>query len=190
MADYPEDRAPMTGWGQVLQALLPETVFVQNEAVCGRSSKSFVAEKRLSLIELCLRPGDRLLISFSHNDEKEDPLRYTSPRMTFPEYLNMFIDAARRQGAEPVLITPIARRLFGGDGHPVPPKARKERNRYSVTSPPDIRIILKVWRTTAIFSCAVQSGSRRSSCGRMNVRPSLLNVLSSLRPLPPACSRS
>ena len=119
MADYPEDRAPMTGWGQALQSLLPENVFVENCAVNGRSSKSFVAEKRLGFVELCLRPGDRLIVSFSHNDEKPDPLRYTSPRLTFPEYLNMYIDAARRQGAEPILATPIARRLFDGEGHPV-----------------------------------------------------------------------
>ena len=120
MADYPADCAPMMGWGQALPALLPEDVFVQNEAVNGRSSKSFVAEKRLNLIELCLRPGDRLLISFSHNDEKDDPLRYTSPRGTYPLYLTMFLDAARRRGAEPILITPIARRLFDASGLPVP----------------------------------------------------------------------
>ena len=116
MADYPPERFPMTGWGQALQSLLPEDVFVENCAVCGRSSKSFVAEKRLGFIELCLRPGDKLLIQFSHNDEKSDPLIYTSPRLTFPEYLNMYIDAARAHGAEPVLITPIARRRFDANG--------------------------------------------------------------------------
>lgn len=117
MATYGPDQAPMAGWGQMLGALLPENAFVQNEAVCGRSSKSFVAEKRLNFIELCLRKGDRLVISFSHNDEKEDPERFTSPRTTYPEYLTMYIDAARRQGAEPILATPIARRHFDGAGN-------------------------------------------------------------------------
>lgn len=120
MADYPASRAPMTGWGQMLPALLPENVFVENCAVNGRSSKSFVAEKRLNFIELCLRKGDKLLIQFGHNDEKDDPLRYTSPRGTYPEYLNMFIDAARRQGAEPILITSIVRRRFDENGNLVP----------------------------------------------------------------------
>ena len=115
MADYSPDRAPMTGWGQKLGALM-ENVFVENCAVCGRSSKSFVAERRLSFIELCLRKGDKLIVSFGHNDEKKDPERSTSARVTFPEYLNMYIDAARRQGAEPILATPIARRHFGEDG--------------------------------------------------------------------------
>lgn len=116
MADYAPDRAPMTGWGQALSLLAPLDAVVNNCAVNGRSSKSFVAEKRLNFIELCLRPGDRLLIQFSHNDEKPDRERATTPRETYPEYLSMFIDAARRQGAEPVLITPLPRRRFGEDG--------------------------------------------------------------------------
>ncbi|MBR6028193.1 MAG: hypothetical protein IKP40_03815 [Clostridia bacterium] len=117
MADYPESAAPMAGWGQALPALLPENIFVQNCAVNGRSSKSFAAEKRLGFIELCLRPGDKLLVCFSHNDEKPDPLRHTDPGTTFPEYLGMYIDAARAHGAEPILLTPIARRHFDEAGH-------------------------------------------------------------------------
>ncbi len=105
----------MTGWGQALKALA-DGVFVENCAAAGRSSKSFVAEKRLNFIELCLRKGDKLFIQFSHNDEKEDVERATIARVTFPEYLGMYIDAARRQGAEPILLTPIARRHFGENG--------------------------------------------------------------------------
>ncbi|MCR4882136.1 MAG: hypothetical protein K6A68_01065 [Clostridiales bacterium] len=116
MANYPETAFPMTGWGQMLQSLLSENIFVENCAICGRSSKSFLAEKWLSYIEICLREGDKLIISFSHNDEKKDPLRYTSPFGTFPDYLSLYIDAARAHGAEPVLVTPIARRHFDASG--------------------------------------------------------------------------
>ena len=70
MANYPASAYPMMGWGQSLQSLLPGDVYVENCAVNGRSSKSFIAEKRLNFIELCLRPGDKLIVSFSHNDEK------------------------------------------------------------------------------------------------------------------------
>lgn len=115
MADYAPDMHPMTGWGTPFKAMV-DGVFVENCAVCGRSSKSFVAEKRLSFIELCLRKGDKLFIQFSHNDEKEDVERATVARVTYPEYLNMYIDAARRQGAEPILLTPIARRHFDENG--------------------------------------------------------------------------
>lgn len=116
MCDYPDEKAPLTGWGQALAALAPRGVFVNNCAVSGRSSKSFVAEKRLSFIELCLRKGDLLLIQFSHNDEKPDLARATSAHGTYPLYLSMYIDAARRQGARPVLISPVARRHFDENG--------------------------------------------------------------------------
>ena len=123
MADYDRSRYPMMGWGQKLQARLNAAglnAYVENCAVNGRSSKSFIAEKRLNFIELCLRKGDRLIISFSHNDEKPDPERGTDARVTFPEYLSMYIDAARRQGTEPILVTPVARRHFNEQGQLVP----------------------------------------------------------------------
>lgn len=116
MADYAENQSPMTGWGQALSKLCDGNVFVQNEARCGRSSKSFVAEMRLNFIELCLRKGDKLLIQFAHNDEKLDAERRTHPHTTYPEYLSMYIDAAIRQGAEPILLTPVARRHFDENG--------------------------------------------------------------------------
>ena len=118
-ADKPANEYPMRGWGQEIAAFIPDK-YIQNEARNGRSSKSFIAEKRLNLIELCLRKGDTLLIAFSHNDEKADAERRTAARTTFPEYLNMFIDAALRQGARPVLLTPMPRRRFGDDGKLIP----------------------------------------------------------------------
>ena len=164
MANYPEDRAPMTGWGQALQSLLPENIFVQNEAVNGRSSKSFVAEKRLNMIELCLRPGDRLLISFSHNDEKKDPLRYTSPRLTYPEYLNMYIDAARRQGAEPILVTPIARRLFDSEGMPIPTHGEYPDAMRDLARERGVRLVELEEATMALLKeCGVE-GTRKLFC--------------------------
>ena len=115
MADYGPDRWPMMGWGQKLQDLLPDSL-VENRAVNGRSSKSFVDEGRLHAIDCCIRPGDTLVICFSHNDEKDDPLRHTTPEGTFPQYLQMYIDTARRHQAEPILATPIPRRNFSEEG--------------------------------------------------------------------------
>jgi pectinesterase len=109
--DYPADRYPRAGWGQALPPLLPGMP-VYNEAASGRSSKSFVAERRLLDIEHCLRPGDLFLIQFGHNDEKDDVERATDAHTTFPAYLAMYINAARARGAVPVLLTPIVRRRF------------------------------------------------------------------------------
>jgi len=118
MADFPPQDAPLTGWGTPFKAMA-EGVFVENCAVSGRSSKSFIAEKRLSFVELCLRKGDKVFIQFTHNDAKGDVERATVARVTFPEYLGMYIDAARRQGAEPILLTPIAQRCFDENGMPL-----------------------------------------------------------------------
>lgn len=116
MADYPMERYPMAGWGQALPSLIPFPAHVENCAVNGRSSKSFMAEGRLGLIGLCLRPGDKLVIGFSHNDEKPDRERFTSARRTFPDYLTLYIDTARSRGAEPILTTPVVRRSFQKGG--------------------------------------------------------------------------
>ncbi|MGN0793151.1 MAG: pectinesterase family protein [Aristaeellaceae bacterium] len=115
MADGAPGNASMTGWGQALKGLTGD-VFVENCAVCGGSSKSFIAQKRLNFVEVCLRRGDKLFIQFGHNDGKPDAERSTTARGTYPEYLGMYIDAARRQGAEPILLTPVARRCFDGQG--------------------------------------------------------------------------
>ena len=164
MANYPADRAPMTGWGQMLQALIRDDVFVENCAVNGRSSKSFIAEKRLNFIELCLRPGDKLIVSFSHNDEKPDPDRNTHPRITFPEYLSMYIDAARRQGAEPILATPIARRLFNEKGQLIPTHGAYPDAMRNLASYRGVRLIDLEKATMQLVQQLGAEGSKRIYC--------------------------
>ena len=178
MADYVPERAPMTGWGQMLGALLPENIFVENCAVCGRSSKSFVAEKRLNFIELCLRKGDKLIISFSHNDEKPDPDRATTPRITYPEYLGMYIDAARRQGAEPILVTPIARRHFDENGvlkatHGAYPDAMRDTAAYR-----GVRLVELEGATMELFQREGVEGTKEIFCHVPTGHPHYPNGLS------------
>jgi len=120
MADYIPSRYPMMGWGQKLPGLVPENEFVENCAVNGRSSRSFLEEGRLDRIIPCLRPGDHLVASFCHNDEKDDPKRHTDADTTYPDCLTQYIDAARSHGAEPILATPIARRHFDDAGRLIP----------------------------------------------------------------------
>ena len=59
-ATYPPENAPITGWGQLLGDYLPN-VNVFNKAVGGRSTKSFLAEGRLTDIERTIQPGDLLV---------------------------------------------------------------------------------------------------------------------------------
>lgn len=108
---------PQTGMSQGLALYLKEAVRIESHAKNGRSTKSFLDEGRFAPVEQAMSPGDFLLIQFGHNDEKEDPARHTDPDTSFRDNLRLFIAAARRKGAYPVLITPIARRLFDEKGH-------------------------------------------------------------------------
>ncbi|KAF1686820.1 rhamnogalacturonan acetylesterase [Pseudoxanthomonas broegbernensis] len=114
VAEYGPERAPRNGWGQRLQDFLdPAAYQVRNRAVGGRSSRSFVEEGRLQPIARELRRGDVLLVQFGHNDAKyEDPRRYADPARAYPQWLMRYVDLARARGATPILVTPVARRLF------------------------------------------------------------------------------
>jgi lysophospholipase L1-like esterase len=107
---------PYAGWGQALPARFKHDVCVDNHAVSGRSSKSFVDEGRLDVILGEIKAGDFLFIQFGHNDQKPDPERATEPFTTYKEHLRRYIDAARSREANPVLVTPVHRCYFNGDG--------------------------------------------------------------------------
>ncbi|MGN0972587.1 MAG: rhamnogalacturonan acetylesterase [Aristaeellaceae bacterium] len=110
-AAYAPECAPITGWGQVLGELLPGVQIV-NKAMGGRSTKSFLADGRLVEIEKAIRPGDLLLIQFTHNDTSDLVWRHTDPYTSFAANLTLFVDTARIHGAVPVLMTPIPRRWW------------------------------------------------------------------------------
>jgi len=110
-----DNQTPFRGWGWALPQYVQEGVTVKNHALSGRSSRSFRAEGLFEPVEKALGPGDLLLIQFGHNDEKDDE-RHTDPDTTFPEALWGYCAAALSRGAQPVLITPVCRRFFGGDG--------------------------------------------------------------------------
>ena len=107
---------PQTGMSQGLSLYLKEAVRIESLAKNGRSTKSFLDEGRFAPAEAGMQPGDFLLIQFGHNDEKPDEARHTDPDTTFRENLTLFVNAAKKAGAYPVLITPIARRLFDEKG--------------------------------------------------------------------------
>ncbi|RKN42337.1 GDSL-type esterase/lipase family protein [Streptomyces hoynatensis] len=105
--------APQTGWGQVLGRFFSEEVTIDNRAIGGRSSRSFVEEGRLDDILDEIQPGDYLFVQFGHNDATVSrPERYTTPEQ-YQEYLREdYIAGARARGAIPVIVTPVSRRDF------------------------------------------------------------------------------
>jgi lysophospholipase L1-like esterase len=112
-SEWGPEHYPELGWGMVLKCAFGDDVVVRNYAQSGRSSKSFIAEGFFAQIEREIRRGDTLLIQFGHNDQKiEDPSRYTNPEGDYRSWLMRYVDLARAKGAQPVLITPVARRRF------------------------------------------------------------------------------
>ena len=110
-ATYKPEEAPITGWGQVLGEFVGDNR-VDNRAMGGRSTKSFLAEGRLQSIETTIQPGDLLLIQFTHNDTSDLVWRHTDPWTSFYHNLEIYVDTALLHGARPVLLTPICRRYW------------------------------------------------------------------------------
>lgn len=114
-AEYGPERAPRAGWGMMLQPLFDDGVAVVNLAKSGRSTRSFIDQGLWNEVTARIRPGDHVLIQFGHNDQRrDDPARYTDPAADYPANLTRMVGDVRARGGLPVLLTPVARRLFEG----------------------------------------------------------------------------
>lgn len=57
------------GWGPYLQySLSPSVAVVNNQAIGGRSARSFSREGRFNTVIGLVQPGDWVVIEFGHND--------------------------------------------------------------------------------------------------------------------------
>jgi lysophospholipase L1-like esterase len=118
MANKPNpEENPERGWAQMLPQFFKDNVVIDNRAVNGRSTRSFIDEKRWESVNNLLKKGDYVFIQFGHNDQKEtDPKRYTNPHTAFRNNLILFIKETLQKGATPILFSPIIRRNFNKEG--------------------------------------------------------------------------
>lgn len=127
---YDDYYDPQTGWGELLsewfgeaveereadncgysqaQVYEAENVIVENRAIGGRSSSSFIAEGKLEDLLEDIKPGDYLFIQWGHNDATYSrPNRYVASS-DFSKYIMQYVEAAYQRGATPVLVTPVSR---------------------------------------------------------------------------------
>lgn len=134
---YEDYYDPQTGWGEALhnffgnyigegpcedcnynQSRSYETdqVIIENRAIGGRSSRSFIEEGKLDDLLEDVKPGDYLLVQWGHNDATSSrPNRYVSPE-DFGEWIKYYIDGAKQRGAACILVTPAARYSYNADG--------------------------------------------------------------------------
>jgi lysophospholipase L1-like esterase len=98
------------GWGPGFCADFSPNVKCADDALNGRSSKSFIDEGawKKALDE----HGDYYLIQFGHNDQKTTPALHTDPDTTFAANLHRYIADVRAIGAVPVLVTSLSRRNY------------------------------------------------------------------------------
>ena len=103
---------PERGWGMVLQGFYDARILVDNHAVNGQSSKSFIDDGRWKKVIDKVKPGDYVFIQFGHNDEKPNPKRHTDPGSTFDDNLRKFCRETMAKGGHPVLFNAVVRRNF------------------------------------------------------------------------------
>mgnify|MGYP002623335151 CR=1 FL=1 len=100
------------GWGMALQCYFDDNILVDNHAVNGRSSLSFINEGRWDKVLERMKPGDYVIIQFGHNDEKAPLDRHTDPGSTFDYNLAKYVRETREHGGIPVLMNCVVRRNF------------------------------------------------------------------------------
>ncbi|MNK11505.1 Rhamnogalacturonan acetylesterase RhgT [compost metagenome] len=111
-ANKTEKALPENGWGMRIDEFFDDNVTIVNKAANGRSTKSFINEKRWDGVLEKLKAGDFVFIQFGHNDEKIDKPGVGTTLEEYKSNLILFVNQAREKQANPVLLTPIMRRSF------------------------------------------------------------------------------
>jgi lysophospholipase L1-like esterase len=107
---------PETGWGMPFVYFFDSTVTVDNRAQNGRSTRTFMEEGRWTPVVEAMQEGDYVFVQFGHNDEVKTKKSYTTEEQ-FKANLVKYITDTRSKKANPVLLTPVARRNFDSTGH-------------------------------------------------------------------------
>jgi lysophospholipase L1-like esterase len=111
------EKRPETGWGEMFPQFFNENkVIIENHAMNGRSTRTFISEGRWQIVVDKLKKDDYVFIQFGHNDQSKDKVdRYTPPE-DFKNNLRKFVAEVKAKKAFPVLLTPVMRRRFDKDG--------------------------------------------------------------------------
>ena len=127
--DYMKTRYPLMGWGQVFQDFMAsdslpkingliksDSVFVDNRARGGRSTRTFFQEGRWRSVYENLEKGDFVLMQFGHNDASESKTERYVNIEGYKEFLRLYVYQTRQKGAHPIILTPVARNYPWEDG--------------------------------------------------------------------------
>ena len=116
-----DGRYPYASWGTTLRTSMADGCGVANYARSGASTKSFVKSGLWRKLIDEVRQGDFVAIQFGHNDQKRSNdfyrrERWADPKGLFREIVRDWVKDIRAKGATPVLLSPICRGTFDGEG--------------------------------------------------------------------------
>jgi rhamnogalacturonan acetylesterase len=119
------------GWGDPIAEFFDRTrIIVENDALAGRSSRTFVTEGLWETVHVKLRKGDFILMQFGHNDTKapisagryslaglgEETENAVDPKTkkpivihTYGWYMRKMIEEGLASGANPIVLSPVPR---------------------------------------------------------------------------------
>ena len=124
------------GWGEPLVDLFDTSkINVDNRAIGGRSSRSYIMENQWAETLAFVKPGDIILFQWGHNDDGplDDPARargtlhgigdetkeVDNPILkvhetvhTYGWYLRKYVEDTKAKGAIPILCSPIPRKTW------------------------------------------------------------------------------
>jgi rhamnogalacturonan acetylesterase len=124
---------PQCGWGEMFNEFVDTTqISISNQAMAGRSTRTFIKEKRWDKVLQTLKPGDFVIMQFGHNEGSkpdtskagyrgvlkgtgEDTVQLTwkdstiETVHTYGWYLKKFVQDAKAKGAIPIICSMIPR---------------------------------------------------------------------------------
>jgi lysophospholipase L1-like esterase len=127
---------PQCGWGEYFYELMDTTkITISNQAMAGRSTRTFIKEKRWDKVLETLKAGDFVIMQFGHNEGSRPDtsragyrgvLRGIGDEMvsltwkdssietvhTYGWYLKKFVNDAKAKGATPIICSMIPRNEF------------------------------------------------------------------------------
>ncbi len=130
---------PQCGWGEkIVQFLDTNKITISNQAMAGRSTRTFIKEGRWDKVMSTIQKGDYVIMQFGHNEGSkpdtskagrrgvlrgigEETLELTWPDSakeivhTYGWYIRKFINDAKAKGAIPIVASMIPRNEFRND---------------------------------------------------------------------------
>src|SRR5436190_17933594 len=131
-----QDSLGQRGWGShIAKYLDTNKISVSNQAMAGRSTRTFIKEGRWDKVLSTLKPGDYVMMQFGHNEGSrpdtsrrgyrgvlkgtgEDTVQLTWSNgtietvHTYGWYIRKFVNDAKAKGATPIVLSMIPRNEF------------------------------------------------------------------------------